>query len=506
MTDNYASSSTSHRQDEHTKDAVSSAPSGSLSPKKPVFYRSTFFQATVLGICSFLAPGLWGGLSLLGAGGSQSTSLVNAANSLTFCLMVVTCLLQPALVRLIGIRYALAFGGAGYSVYAAGLYLNSAYKVTWLIVFGAACCGISAGVFWSTEGAVILAYPERKNQGRYLSYWLAYRVLGQVLGGAINLGLNANNANAGSVSVQTYLVFVILQALAPFAALLLSPPHKVQRTDGSPVFLEVTGSPTSQITELVKCLFRPKILLLLPLIWSGTFSEAVTGTFNATYFSVRSRALGSFLAAILAIIANCLLGAFLDFRRLTINQRAKIAYMLVYGLQGAYWIYAIVVMNNFHNRPEKPTFDWSDSSSDWGRGFGVYLMLQIGFNTCYELAYFIVSGCSDDPEDIIRLTAIIRGVESAGQAVSYGINSTSLRLDAVAGINMGLWVIAIIPAWLVVRKLGITPDGTHIHQYAIYARSEQRKELVDQGLAVAAPDQKGAEVDASDAVRATSRL
>ena len=47
------------------------------------WYRSTFFQATVLGFCSFLAPGLWGGLTLLGAGGSQSPSLVNASNSLT---------------------------------------------------------------------------------------------------------------------------------------------------------------------------------------------------------------------------------------------------------------------------------------------------------------------------------------------------------------------------------------------------------------------------------------
>jgi MFS family permease len=93
--------------------------------------------------------------------------------------MVVTCILQPALVRLTSIRFALAFGTAGYAPYAAGLYLYSAYRVSWLVIVGAALCGISAGVFWATEGAVILAYPERKNQGRYLSYWLMFRVLGQ---------------------------------------------------------------------------------------------------------------------------------------------------------------------------------------------------------------------------------------------------------------------------------------------------------------------------------------
>lgn len=47
------------------------------------FYRSVFWNITVLGLCSFLAPGLWGGLSLLGAGGGEDVSTVNASNSLT---------------------------------------------------------------------------------------------------------------------------------------------------------------------------------------------------------------------------------------------------------------------------------------------------------------------------------------------------------------------------------------------------------------------------------------
>lgn len=84
--------------------------------------------------------------------------------------------------------------------------------------------------------------------------------------------------------------------------------------------------------------------------------------------------------------------------------------------------------------------------------------------------------------------------------MSYGINSTSLRLDAVAGINLAQWAIAIVPAWLVVRKLGILQDGTKIHSFAIYARKEQRAELVKQGLAVAAPDEMGDQIDVKAAV------
>lgn len=115
--------------------------------------------------------------------------------------------------------------------------------------------------------------------------------------------------------------------------------------------------------------------------------------------------------------------------------------------------------------------------------------------------YWIVSGISDDPEDVIRLTSIIRGVESAGQAVSYGINSTPLRLDAIAGINLAQLLIAVIPAWFVVRKLGILADGTKIHQYAIYASSEDRNRLVQQGLASAAPDGRGDQIDTKTALQ-----
>jgi ABC-type uncharacterized transport system permease subunit len=40
------------------------------------FYRRVLFQATVVGICAFLAPGLWNAMQSTGAGGQQSPYLV----------------------------------------------------------------------------------------------------------------------------------------------------------------------------------------------------------------------------------------------------------------------------------------------------------------------------------------------------------------------------------------------------------------------------------------------
>jgi hypothetical protein len=52
-------------------------------------------------------------MNSLGAGGAASPGLINAANALTFCLMVVSCYFSSVLVHFIGIKGALIFGTLG---------------------------------------------------------------------------------------------------------------------------------------------------------------------------------------------------------------------------------------------------------------------------------------------------------------------------------------------------------------------------------------------------------
>ncbi|CAO1613788.1 unnamed protein product [Sympodiomycopsis kandeliae] len=415
---------------------------------KRSWFRSTFTQATILGLCSFGAPGIWGALSSLGAGGQSSPATVNAANSITFVLMIFTSYLTSSLINIVGVPIALSIGAAGYAPYAAGLYLSSKTNgdVTWLVLVGATLCGLSAGVFWSTEGAVILSYPERHNVGKYVSYWLMFRVLGQLIGGAINLGLNADNNAKGSIATNTYIVFIVIQCLGPAVALLLSSPHKVQRKDRTPVKLNLEGSVKSECLAVARLLCRKEVYLILPLIWTATFSESLTSTYNVTYFTVRSRALGGFLSAILAMIANYILGFYLDWQKFSINTRGKSAFITVYTLVGATWIAAIVAMNWLHRHPPAEPLDWSVQWSFAGR-FALYLFLQISFNVQYQICYWIAQGINNDAGQITRLASIVRGVESAGQALSYGLNATTWRLDAVASLNFGFWCLAVVPAW-----------------------------------------------------------
>ena len=343
------------------------------------WYRSTFYNALILGICNFLAPGIWGAMNSLGAGGEEKPYLVNGANALTFCLMVVSCFFSSVIVRKIGIKYALVFGTMGYAPYAAGLYTNNRFGTEWFVLFGAALCGISAGVFWMAEAAIALSYPEPYNQGKFLGFWLSFRVGGQMLGGAINLGLNATNNQAGKVSYSVYLVFIALQALGPFAALLLNKPSKVQRKDGVRVNLAITDGSWQEIKATSHLFFSRNFLLIVPLIAQGVYTEAVMFTFESLWFSVRARALGSFLSGIIAMISGNLLGAFLDRSRIALKSRARGAFLVILGLQGAWWIWATVLVHEFH--VSRPTYDWS--SDGFGRGFALFLFWVAGFQLNY---------------------------------------------------------------------------------------------------------------------------
>ncbi|KAG4414561.1 hypothetical protein IFR04_012309 [Cadophora malorum] len=438
---------------------------------KPKWHRSTFYNALILGICNFLAPGIWGAMNSLGAGGQQKPYLVNAANTLTFCLMVVSCFFSPILVKAIGIKYTLIFGTMGYAPYAAGLYTNNRFGNEWFVLLGAALCGISAGVFWMAEAAIALAYPEPHNQGRFLGFWLSFRIGGQVLGGAINLGINANNSKAGKVSYNVYLAFIALQALGPFAGLLLNKPEKVQRTDGVKVKLAITNNAMYELRANIKLFFSKNFLLLVPVIAQAVYAEAVFFTFQSLWFSVRARALGSFLSGIVAMIGGNVLGAFLDSKKFSLKTRARVAYIAILGLQGVWWIWATILVTDFHKT--RPTFDWADKG--FGKGFALFLFWVIGFQVNYMYLYFVVGELAGTDAEVIRIAGLLRGTESAVQAVSYGLNSIKIFAD-VGGVylNFGLWGLALLPGWLVVRQIGVSLGDKKLEREGYASRERDR--------------------------------
>ena len=146
------------------------------------------------------------------------------------------------------------------------------------------------------EAAIAIAYPEPWNRGKALGYWLTYRLGGQVLGGAINLGLNANRDEAGKVSYTVFLIFIALQASGPLVGLFLNRPSEVERRDGKQVDLSIVNHPWVEIKKTTKLFFSKQFLLLVPFIGQAVFAEAVFFTYlSREYHSGKDPALRSML-------------------------------------------------------------------------------------------------------------------------------------------------------------------------------------------------------------------
>jgi hypothetical protein len=134
------------------------------------------------------------------------------------------------------------------------------------------------------EAAIAIAYPEPWNKGKALGYWLTYRLAGQILGGAINLGLNKDRDQAGKVTYTVYQIFIALQCLGPAVGLFLTRPHKVQRRDGKKVELAILERPWYEINQMTKLFFTKKFLFILLWIGQAVFAEAVFFTYLACKF------------------------------------------------------------------------------------------------------------------------------------------------------------------------------------------------------------------------------
>jgi MFS family permease len=129
--------------------------------------------------------------------------------------MTFTCMTGSIIANRFGLKASFIFGTTGYVLYSAALYTNNRYGNEWFIYLGSAACGITAGIFWAAEGAIMLSYPEPESRGKYLAYWLAYRNGGSILGGAINLAFNYKGKKTGKLDWKTYIVFVALRECTP---------------------------------------------------------------------------------------------------------------------------------------------------------------------------------------------------------------------------------------------------------------------------------------------------
>ncbi|KAJ5789614.1 uncharacterized protein N7518_006625 [Penicillium psychrosexuale] len=403
-------------------------------------YRSCLFQIVIVGLVAFCEPGIWTALNNLGAGGNAKPYLNNAANALTYGLMSVGCFLAGGVTNKITAKWTLFIGAAFYTPYAAGLYCNNRYGNEWFLLLAAALCGIGASLLWASEAAIAVGYPEEEKRGRYVGIWMSIRQMGPLVGGAISLALNVKTAHVGKVTYTTYLGLVAISSLgAPFA-LLLSQPQDVIRSNGTKIPYMKKTSLSIEARAIWKQLSNKYMLLLIPVFLAGQFGATYQGNYLTTYFTVRSRALASFLTAVVGASANIVTGLFLDMKFMSRRTRSKVVYIFVAVFVTTSWTWNAIVESKLSRMTDPPAFDLGDGPF-FNSAFTVYIFFRFFYEMLQTYIYWLmaeIKGAQKDG-DIARTTGILRSWESIGSTIAYAVGTTHWANINQMALGFALW-------------------------------------------------------------------
>ncbi|KAL4863916.1 hypothetical protein BDV12DRAFT_201632 [Aspergillus spectabilis] len=410
----------------------------------PRFYRSCLFQIIIVGLVAFCEPGIWTALNNLGAGGNAKPYLNNAANALTYGLMSVGCFLAGGVTNKITPKWTLFLGAAFYTPYAAGLYCNNRYGNEWFLLLGAALCGIGASLLWASEAAIAVGFPEEEKRGRYVGIWMGIRQMGPLVGGAISLALNVNTDHVGKVTYTTYLGLVAISSLgAPFA-LLLSQPQDVVRSNGTKIPYMKKTSLAIESRAIWKQLKNKYMLLLIPVFLAGQFGTTYQGNYLTSYFTVRSRALASFLTAVVGASANLVTGTILDLKYFSREARSKSVYIVVLIFVTAAWTWNAIVETKLSRMDEPPAFDLGDGPF-FNSAFTVYMFFKFFYEVLQTYIYWLmaeIKGAQADG-DVARTTGILRSWESIGSTIAYAVGATHWPNKNQMALGFALWGVTI---------------------------------------------------------------
>ncbi|GME26037.1 MFS general substrate transporter [Neofusicoccum parvum] len=384
------------------------------------FFRGTIFQAVILGLISFTQPGIWTALNNLGAGGQAEPYVVNAANVITFVVMVLFSPLASVVGNIIGMRWVVMIGCVGYVPYSAALYCNSVWGTQWFLIFGSVTCGLSAAALWPAEAAIGVGYPEAKRRGLCISIWMALGKLGSIIGTAIQLAINKDGGQTGAIAPKTYLVLVALQCLGLPLSLLLSPPEKLIRRDGKkPTFSNQAQDFRTQTLAFFRIFKRKEVILLIPAFITAQWGVTYQGNYLAAYFTVRARALAGFLIAITGAMTNLLTGWWLDTRHLKRTTLARWSWFFTLALFTGTWVWNITVQLKWAEK--NPEIDWA--SSNFSSGVGIYIIYRIAYETVGVWLYWALGSFDTEADAIALSMGVLRSGESLGQAFAYAVGS-----------------------------------------------------------------------------------
>eukprot|EP00928_Gymnodinium_smaydae_P055222 TRINITY_DN38815_c0_g1_i1.p1 TRINITY_DN38815_c0_g1~~TRINITY_DN38815_c0_g1_i1.p1 ORF type:complete len:454 (+),score=83.41 TRINITY_DN38815_c0_g1_i1:119-1480(+) len=429
-------------------------------------------QVLVVGLLAFCGPGLFNALNGLGNAGSDDASIAAVANSCLYLTFAVSSYFAGAVFNILGPVPLFVLGGLSYAAYALCIFFSTRQPA--LAVIGGIVLGVGAGLFWTAQGALMMAYATPKSRGRLIGIFWAIFNLGGVAGGLLQFGLNYDNAGA-SASPASYFIFVAAMLVGALSApLLLASPSQVVREDGSAVVFEQADSPLEEIRAAAQAIGDPfikgNILFYLASNWFYTYDFS---GFNGSQFNMRTRGLNSATFWGAQMLAAYLFGRALDGPSLPVSRARRglvmVQIALVLSLGLALWSNTGSFACNGGHGWDKGHPCRLDFAKDFPASvlpMSIYALLGAADAMFQTYAYWLMSmAAGTNVRKTVMFAAAYKGLQSLGAGASWMVDLPATNNYSLQGyLCLVFTVVSSIPvAWTLgfidPLKLGKSIDG-----------------------------------------------
>ena len=372
----------------------------------------------------------------------------------------------------------MSLGTTGYSLYLGSLWCFQLNGTRWFLILAGGILGFSAALFWSAQGAIMMSYPMEKDKGRaFTLFWSIFQT-GTLVGAGIALGIEFDTVLPG-VSDGVYVTFMIIMLTAIATSWAVLPPQSVVRADGTIVKLSQSLTPLQEAKEFARMFKDWRMLALFPMFFSSNYFYAYQGAITAFLFDSRTRALVALLTGLGSIIGSILIGLVTDNLPFNRRKRSLCACAFVTFLVYLVWGAGVGFQTKFHRGQagmDGHNFPW-----DWtvGVAAGPILLLFAYYlvDATYQgLAYYTMSSITNDPFRLARMAGYYKAIQSAGSAVSFG-------MDAVKTPYLGeiliSWILTLVALPLCALVLWHTRDSNYEVEEVAHIDDVDAKEVGD---------------------------
>ncbi|KAI9601264.1 hypothetical protein H4Q26_001078 [Puccinia striiformis f. sp. tritici PST-130] len=233
---------------------------------------------------------------------------------------------------------------------------------------------------------------------------------GAVLGEAVALGKNYRDTTDSSVSNGVYIGFLIITLIGTLLSFTLAPPSSITRTDVQSSLSNAIRDGKIELKSMFKNSYSGSYYPSLNShsFWaSNWFYTYQFNDYNLALFNIRTRSLNALLYWLSQIFGSGLFGLLLDFQRaFNRQQRACLGWIILTSVIFVVWGFGWMVQKDYERGSVTSKMDWSDSS-------------------------WIMGMLADDPRDLAPLVGFYKGIQSAGAAVIFRIDSNEASYHAI---------------------------------------------------------------------------